>query len=147
MEAAREFGPSVPMIVQPMIRGELEAILGVSRAPGVGVMLMAGLGGIYAEAIEDICLWPLSASPCQIEEKLDTSVLGRILSSARWAYPQARGELIDAILALQGFARDAGEALEAIDINPVILGSCGAVAVDALIVLASSANASILKED
>ena len=38
------------VVVQSMIDGDLEAIAGVTRAEGVGMVLLAGLGGIHAEA-------------------------------------------------------------------------------------------------
>ena len=42
------------VIVQAMIAGDLEAIAGVTRADGVGLVLIAGLGGIFAEALHDV---------------------------------------------------------------------------------------------
>ncbi len=50
------------VVVQAMIRGELEAIAGVTRADGVGLVLLAGLGGIHAEALRDVTMWPIPIS-------------------------------------------------------------------------------------
>ena len=50
------------VIVQTMISGSLEAIAGVTRADGVGLVLIAGLGGIFAEALHDVATFPLPAS-------------------------------------------------------------------------------------
>ena len=36
----------VPIVIQPMIRSQLELIIGVSHEPGLGHFLVAGLGGI-----------------------------------------------------------------------------------------------------
>ena len=47
------------VIVQPMVSAALEAIAGISRSPGVGAVLAAGLGGIHAEALREVCLWPV----------------------------------------------------------------------------------------
>jgi len=122
------------MIVQPMLRGALEAIAGVSRADGVGLVLIAGLGGVFAEALRDIATWPIPASRASIEAGIGKSGLGRILRSPRWSHPLAEAALVDLLLGLQRAALACGDTLEAIDVNPVILGEAGAVAVDALVV-------------
>jgi len=122
------------VIVQPMVSGALEAIAGISRSPGVGLVLLAGLGGIYAEALRDVCIWPVPVSRAAVERKLADSSLGRVLHSPRWRHPQAAGAMVDLLLRLQDAAVALGDRLEAVDINPVIFGSSGAVAVDALVV-------------
>ena len=122
------------VIVQPMVPAALEAIAGISRSPGVGLVLLCGLGGIYAEALRDVCLWPVPVSRDAIADKLARSGLGRVLSNTRWPYPDAERALIGLLLALQGVAEAVGDRLEAVDINPVMLGASGAIAVDALVV-------------
>ena len=122
------------VIVQKMIKGDLEAIAGVTRSEGVGLVLLAGLGGIYAEALGDAVVWPIPVSRAAIEEKLADSVLGRVLASDRWRHEGAANAMVDLLLALQRAALAIGDRLEAIDINPVILGAAGAVAVDALVI-------------
>ena len=54
-----EFGSPETMIVQPFVRGRLEVIAGVTWSPDVGMMLLAGLGGIYAEALRDVTMWSI----------------------------------------------------------------------------------------
>ena len=122
------------VIVQKMVKGGLEAIVGVTRADGVGLVLLTGLGGIYAEALGDATLWPIPVSRSAIEEKLATSRLGRVLASHRWPHAGAAGALVDLLLAVQRAALAIGDRLQAIDVNPVILGAAGALAVDALVV-------------
>jgi len=122
------------VIVQPMVPAALEAIAGISRSPGVGLMLLCGLGGIYAEALRDVCLWPIPVSRAAIAAKLEQSALGRLLRSPRWQYRDAEQAMIDLLMALQGLAVALDDRLDAVDINPVMLGPSGAIAVDALIV-------------
>ena len=122
------------VIVQPMIRGELEAIAGVARSEGVGLVLLAGLGGIFAEALRETTTWPIPTTREAVMASLGASTLGRILHSPRWKHPHAAGALVDLLMALQDAALACGDALHAIDVNPVILGAHGAVAVDALVV-------------
>jgi acetate---CoA ligase (ADP-forming) len=122
------------VIVQAMVSGELEAIAGVSRAEGVGLVLLAGIGGVFAEALRDVTMWPVPVTRDAIIAGLANSSLGRVLRSPRWAHPAAEAAFIDLLLALQLAAVTIGDRLAAIDINPVILGSVGAMAVDALVV-------------
>jgi acetate---CoA ligase (ADP-forming) len=121
-------------VVQSMVGGALEAIAGVTRADGVGMVLIAGLGGIFAEALYDVVSIPLPVSRTTIEAALARGSLGRVLASPRWRHPNAGSAFVDLLMGLQEAALAIGDALQAIDINPVILGADGAVAVDALVV-------------
>jgi acyl-CoA synthetase (NDP forming) len=122
------------VIVQKMIKGDLEAIAGVTRSDGVGLVLLAGLGGVYAEALGGAVVWPIPIGRAAIEEKLAASTLGRVLASDRWRHEGTASAMVDLLLSLQRAALAIGDRLEAIDINPVILGAAGAVAVDALVI-------------
>ena len=121
-------------IVQAMVTGDLEAIAGVTRANGVGLVLIAGPGGIFAEALHDVITFPLPVGRTFIEAGLAQSSLGRILASPRWKHPSSGAAFVDLLVSLQDAALSLGDGLRAIDINPVILGPSGAVAVDALVV-------------
>jgi len=122
------------VVVQAMISGSLEAIAGVTRADGVGLILIAGLGGIFAEALHDVSTFPLPVSRTFIETGLAEGSLGRILTSPRWKHQGCFNAFVDLLMCLQAAALALGDALQAIDINPVILGGAGAVAVDALVI-------------
>lgn len=125
---------AVRRIVQPMVPAGFEAIAGVTRSPGVGLVLLAGLGGIYTEALGQSCVWPIPIGREAIEQAVEKSALGRVLRSARWQSRGTVGAFIELLWALQRAAIALGDQLEAIDINPVILGEHGAIAVDALVV-------------
>jgi acyl-CoA synthetase (NDP forming) len=122
------------VVVQAMIKGDLEAIAGVTRADGVGLVLIVGLGGIFAEALRDVVTIPVPSSRGFIEAALAKGSLGRVLANPRWKHPGAAEAFVDLLEGLQAAAIALGDRLEAIDVNPVILGSGGAIAVDALVV-------------
>lgn len=123
------------VLVQPMLRGGIEAIVGMTRAPDTGPILLAGLGGVYAEAIGEACLWSIPASPADIAAKLAGTMLGRILASPRQQGPNALPAVIDALLAVQDLAQAAGNRVKAIDVNPLLIVAGGVVAVDGLVIL------------
>jgi hypothetical protein len=62
-----------------------------------------------------------------------------VLASPRWTHPGAFTAFVDLLMSLQSAAIALGDGLQAIDINPVILGASGiagasgAIAVDALV--------------
>jgi len=116
----------------------LEIIAGITRASDTGPMLLAGLGGIYAEAIGDVAIWSLPTPRAEIERKLRASTLGRILASPRWQGPAALPDLVDTLMTLQKLALAGGERLQAVDVNPLLVCDRGIVAVDALVVLSGA---------
>jgi acyl-CoA synthetase (NDP forming) len=122
------------VVVQAMVNGDLEAIAGVTRADGVGLVLIAGLGGIFAEALHDVVTLPVPVSRAFIEAELAKGSLGRVLASPRWKHAGTGEAFVDLLAGLQAAAVALGDRLQAIDVNPVILGSSGAIAVDALVV-------------
>jgi len=122
------------VVIQPMIPGGLEAIAGVTRADGVGLVLLAGIGGIHAEALRDVIVWPIPTDRETIERRLRDGALGRVLHGPRWPHRDAASAFVDLLLALQIAGVSLGHRLQAIDINPVILGASGAIAVDALVI-------------
>jgi len=59
----------------------------------------------------------------------------RLLAGFRGRKPGDIDALCDVLVALGRLARDVGDAIEAVDINPLLVGERGVVALDALVVL------------
>jgi len=126
-----------PVLVEPMLRAELEAIIGFSNDPSAGPVLVFGLGGVHAETLAQTSTVSLPAGRDALARALDDSIVGRVLAGPRWRHDRARAEFLDALVAVEAFAL-ADAAIEAVDLNPVMLGAHGAVAVDALIMRRST---------
>jgi acyl-CoA synthetase (NDP forming) len=129
----------VPFLVQPMLRSKLELIVGVSRQQRLGHFLLVGLGGIQAEALDETMLFPIALDPGDMRARIDASRVGRVLARLT----PGRSALLDGLVAicvsLQDLVRAAGDAIESIDLNPVLVTDDNRlVAVDALIVRRSS---------
>ncbi|MYZ46585.1 acetate--CoA ligase family protein [Propylenella binzhouense] len=139
-EAHRAFGGG-PMAIQPLVAGHLEMIAGVTRQADVGPILLAGLGGIHAEAIRAVEMWSIPAPAAALERQFANSALGRILRSPRWPHARSADEILAVLARLQDFALWAGDLLGALDVNPFILREDGLVAVDALIIPSAAAEA------
>jgi acyl-CoA synthetase (NDP forming) len=134
VRAAYQRLPVANAIVQRHCKGDIEVMIGVTRSVDVGLVLTAGLGGVFVEALRQTVSWALPVDRGAIEAGLAEGALGRILASSRWKHQHARGALVDALLAMQAFAMAAGDRLEAAEINPLLLGPDGAVAVDGLVI-------------
>jgi len=119
-------------LLQRHIRGGREVILGVLRDPVVGPLVMAGLGGVAAEALRDTSFRPAPIGPADAEAMLD-ELRGRALLGAFRGRPAGdRAALVRALVALGGLAA-ANPALAECDVNPLLVldDGHGVVAVDA----------------
>jgi acyl-CoA synthetase (NDP forming) len=113
-----------PVIVQPQIAAKAELILGVITESRLGKFLLLGVGGIHTEILDEIVLWPIPSLP-----DLTASRIGRLVTALG-----AEAPVLDALSRLQDVALAAGDTIESVDVNPLIVTGTGVVAVDALIV-------------
>ncbi|MCC7485532.1 MAG: acetate--CoA ligase family protein [Burkholderiales bacterium] len=123
------------VIVQAMARGEVELIVGLKRDPAFGVVVMAGLGGIHAEVHRDAVFRAAPVTPAEAERMLDELRGRALLAGVRGGPPVDRAALAGLISAVSRFGVATGPRLESLDLNPVLAGPDGAVAVDWLMLL------------
>jgi succinyl-CoA synthetase beta subunit len=128
------FGTRVVVQQQIDTRETVELFLGMSHDPEFGPLLSVGLGGIWVEALEAITF----ALP-PVDEVLAERMLARIpghklLAGGRGRAPVDRAAVIEAIVAFSRLAFDLSPYVAEIDVNPLLAGPRGVVAVDALIV-------------
>jgi acetyltransferase len=105
-----------------------EAICGMSRDPEYGPVVAVGLGGV---AVEALGLAAVGLAPLSLAEARELVALAPGL--ARIASGAAQEALAATLVAVARLAVDHPDVVE-IDVNPLILGEDGAVAVDALVV-------------
>lgn len=116
MPQARIEGVSVAEMAQS---GGLELIFGLKKEPGLGTLLVVGLGGIYVEMFHDISLRFLPLSMADIDEMLGELKTLPILHGARGQAGIDLGRLKELMARLAQFALDCPE-VEALDLNPVL---------------------------
>ena len=109
-----------------------ELSLGLARDHELGPLLVVGAGGVLVELLADraVALPPVSAP--QARRMLGTLRVSRLLAGVRGQPSAALDAITAAITGLSQLAAELGGVLEALDINPLICGPAGAVAVDAL---------------
>ena len=95
---------------------------------------MAGAGGLLVEFLADrvVALPPVGAE--QARRMLGRLRVAGLLAGVRGQPAAGTGAVVAAITAVSAIATELGDYLSALDINPLICGPHGAVAVDALAV-------------
>ena len=129
-QLAARLGPDV--LVSQTAPPGVELSLGLIRDPALGPLIVVAAGGVLVELLADhaVALPPVGrAAAHRLLTRIRASAL---LDGVRGARPADRDAVAAAIAALSTLALDLGDALEALDINPLICGPDGAVAVDAL---------------
>jgi acyl-CoA synthetase (NDP forming) len=124
------------VLVQAMAPRGRDIILGVTRDPTFGLMLMVGLGGIHVEVLRDVAFASVPIGPSEALTLLGELRGAAILGSVRGEPAADRTALAELIAALSRFAADHADLIEEIDLNPVIVHPQGEglTVVDALIV-------------
>jgi acetate---CoA ligase (ADP-forming) len=129
------------VLVQRMASPGIEIILGITRDPVFGPMLMVGLGGVHVEVLRDVAFSPVPIGPDEALALLGELKGAALLDGVRGTPPADRAALGELIAALSRFAADHAAQIDEIDLNPVIVHPQGLTIVDALIVKRQPADA------
>jgi len=133
-----------PVLVQPMLRGGAELLAGVVQDPVFGPLVAFGPGGVLAELIGEAQFRLAPLTDVDAEELVTGGKAGRLVAGFRGSPPADAGSLTDLVHRLGRLAEDVPEVSE-LDLNPVIAGPDGCVAVDARVRLRSRPSDRALK--
>ena len=128
-------GGEKAVLVQQMVKGQRELVVGLTRDPQFGPCVMFGLGGIFTEVLEDTSF---RVAPIERRDALEMILeikAHKILEAIRGMEPADKDMLADILIAVGRLGIE-NESIMEIDINPVIISRGKPVAVDALVVLA-----------
>jgi acyl-CoA synthetase (NDP forming) len=125
------------VLVQQMVRGGLETIVGVSHDRLFGPLVMFGLGGIYVEALRDVVFRVAPIGELDAQDMLDGIRGAQILAGMRGRAGANRPALAEVLRRVSQLAADFTE-IEELDINPLLAFEDRVVAVDARVRLAPS---------
>jgi len=122
------------VLVQEMIKGQRELVVGLTRDPQFGPCVMFGLGGIFTEILKDISF---RVAPLEERDALEMmrEIRGQKILGAVRGMPAADVDMLAEILINVGRIGLENKQVKEIDINPVIISGSRPVAVDALIIL------------
>jgi acyl-CoA synthetase (NDP forming) len=131
-DLTRRLGPQVT--VSAMAAPGTEVIIGMARDPALGPLLVLGPGGLLAEFYPErtVALPPLTEESAR--RLIETSSYAWLLAGVRGQPPVDIQALAAALTSLSELVADLGDHLDAFDVNPLICGPAGVLAVDALAV-------------
>ena len=131
-ELSHRLGPRV--LVQTMAEPGVEIAIGAVDDPQFGPFVMVAAGGSMIELIGDTAVALAPFGEEEADRLLSELRVARLLEGWRGAPPADRRALSRAIARFSRLAADLAGGYAQIDVNPVIAGPGGALAVDALVI-------------
>ncbi|MCJ7670773.1 MAG: acetate--CoA ligase family protein [Acidimicrobiia bacterium] len=127
------------VLVCEQVSGGVEMVVGVSRDELFGPVVMVGLGGVFGEVLGDVTFRVPPFGRNEAERMLHELAGFAMLEGVRGAKPADVDAFVDVIMNVQRLAMDLSspeftEQLGELDVNPLLVRSRGAVALDALVV-------------
>jgi len=122
------------VLLAPMARKGTEVIIGVSRDPMFGPVLMFGLGGIFVEVLEDVAFRAIPLSRDDAHSMVNQIKARKILEGARGEPAVSKDALVELLLTVSSIVDAHSEILE-LDLNPVIAYDDGYAVVDARVIV------------
>jgi len=136
LASSKRFSPDAAVqgvLVQEMLKDGVEVIIGTTRDPVFGHVIMFGLGGIFVEALRDVSFRVAPVTRGDAEEMIREIKGYRVLEGMRGKPPADVDAIVEAILRVSQLVTDYADEIEELDINPLVVFSEGAKAVDALV--------------
>ncbi|MGZ4614244.1 MAG: bifunctional acetate--CoA ligase family protein/GNAT family N-acetyltransferase [Actinomycetes bacterium] len=118
------------VLLQPTVEAIAELVIGVTRESSFGPVVMVGLGGVFTDVLGDRTFRLVPLTDLDAREMLLGLRAAPLLQGYRGSAPADLVAVEDPMLRLSTLAQDVPELAE-LDLNPVMVGSTGAVAVDA----------------
>jgi acetyltransferase len=137
----RAFAPAATIdgvLVQEMVTGSVEVIVGLAQDAQFGPVLLCGIGGLFVEALGAVSRRLCPITPADAREMIaEVRGLEQILSGYRRRPEADVDALIDVLCRMSRVAVSAGGLLAEVDINPlaVLPKGQGVKALDALVVV------------
>jgi len=108
------------ILVQEMIESKKETIIGVSKDPQFGPMIMFGLGGVYVEVLKDVSFRIAPISRMDAKEMIEEVKTINLLRGTRGEKPSDINSIIEILLKVSQLVTDFEEIIE-MDINPLFV--------------------------
>jgi acyl-CoA synthetase (NDP forming) len=123
------------VVVQGMAQGHVELVVGVQRDPVFGMVVMVGIGGVLVEVLKDVAFRRAPFDEREGLQMLGELRMGALLDGVRGQSAVDRGAIARMLADLSRWAAAMQPRLAELDLNPVLVGPDGPVAVDCVMVL------------
>ena len=120
--------------VQKMVRPGTEVIVGTSKDPQFGPVIMFGLGGIFVELLKDVSFRVIPVERRDAQEMIQEIKGFPVLQGYRGKEPASLSALVEIILKISKWI-EGSPWIRELELNPIFAYRDKAVAVDARIVL------------
>ena len=113
------------VLMQQMVKPNVEMIVGSTRDPRLGHVLLAGLGGVFVELLKDVAL---RLPPLSLEEAHAMIMETRtapLLAGYRGSVRADQAALERALVAFSELVADVGDVVDEIEINPLFVQNEG----------------------
>ncbi len=127
----KEFGGN-PLLLSEQVESSREFIAGVTRSEDYGLVLVFGIGGVFAEVIQDVIFRLLPATKNEIRSMFNELTHKDLLGQVRGELEIDIDELVEALTSIGECAMDREDILS-IDVNPLLISDGVPIAVDALV--------------
>ena len=121
-----------PILIEEMLSGGVEAIVGVVKDATFGHAIMFGLGGIFTEVFRDVTFRVIPISRRDAEMML-TEIKGRKILEGYRGMKVSKDAAIDLLLKVSRLVEEHPE-IEGMDLNPVLLRENDTVVLDAKVI-------------
>lgn len=121
---------SVSFLVQEMVHGGVELLIGGKHDPTFGAVISLGIGGIHVEIYDDVSFRIAPISRTDALEMIGELRGNRILDGYRGGPAVDRQAITDALVSVSQYIVENPEVVE-FEVNPLIATTDGAIAVDA----------------
>jgi len=124
------------VLVAPMVRDGVEAVIGVHEDPTFGPIVMVGLGGVLVEILKDVAFRKAPFGSAEARQMIDELKGRALLAGARGHSPCDIDALAKTLARLSRFAAANAGRLQCIEINPLLVRprGQGVLGLDALAV-------------
>ncbi len=112
------------ILIQEMVPSGLEVIVGSTRDPTFGPLILFGLGGIFVEVLRDVSFRIVPLTHYDAETMISEIKSAKILEGYRGQAPRDKEALIDILIKLSKFVESVNEVKD-VDLNPVMLYEVG----------------------
>ncbi len=129
------------ILVEEQTNRGIEVIIGLQHDPVFGPLIMAGLGGIYTDLLEDVVFRMLPVTRSEIGEMLRDLKGWPLLEGFRGSDKVDIPALVETIKSLADMGVEYAGVYESVDFNPVVVCREGLMVVDAKMTLADSFRA------
>ncbi len=124
---------SAPVLVEEMIPGGVELIIGVLKDPSFGHAIMFGLGGIFTEIFRDVTFRVIPISRKDAEMMISEIRGSKILDGYRGVKVN-KDKIIELLLKVSNMIEEMRNRIEGMDLNPVLATEQDVFVLDAKII-------------